>query len=197
MHCAHANIWHLQKSLYNIRLKTGLFEVKLYYINFMRLFYQESEEIWRHEEHTVMRRKPRRQVSDFSSDFCCIKTIFTFLLQIIRSEWFLMFMLNVKNCFSAKKETLSSVYLLITEIYTYWSYEHGIALPRTRKSNSSEIMFYVHYNFHAQDYCDDWWHIWAWHLSGFMSTRQLQRVVAKWLLHRKCIGKIRSFIILS
>jgi len=51
--------------LYNIRLKTGLFEVKLYYINFMRLFYQESQEIWRHKEHAVMQRKPRRQVINF------------------------------------------------------------------------------------------------------------------------------------
>jgi len=85
----------------------------------MKLFYQESQEIWKHEEHTVMRRKPRLQVSNFSSDFHCIKSIFTFLLQIIRSEWFLTFVLNVKNCFNAKKETFSSVYLLITEIYAY------------------------------------------------------------------------------
>ena len=102
--------WRLQKTLYNICLKIGLFEVKLYYINFMRLFYQESQEIWRYKEHVAMRRKPRRQVSNFTRDFCCIKTIFTFLLQIIRSKWFLTFVLNVKNCFNAKKETFSSVY---------------------------------------------------------------------------------------
>jgi len=45
----HKRKWYLQKTLYNIRLKTTLFNVKLYYINFMRLFYQESQEIWRHE----------------------------------------------------------------------------------------------------------------------------------------------------
>jgi len=113
--------------------------VKLYYINFMRLFYQESQEIWRHEEHIVMRRKPWWQVSNFSRDFRCSKTTFTFLLHIIRSEWFLTFVLNVNNCFNTKKETFLSVYLLITEIYTYWSYGDGIALPRTWKSNSSEM----------------------------------------------------------
>jgi len=115
----HKRKWRLQKTLYNICLKTCLFEVKLYYNNFMRLFYQESQEIWRHKEHAVMRRKPRRQVSNFSSDFRCIKTRFTFLLQIIQSEWSLTFVLNVKICFNAKKETFSSMYLLITEIYTY------------------------------------------------------------------------------
>jgi len=115
----HKTKWCLHKTLYNFRLKTSLFEVKLYYINFMILFYQESQEIWKHEKHAVMRRKPRRQVSNFLSDFCCSKTIFTFLLQITRREWFLAFMLNVKNCFNAKKETFSSVYLLITEICTY------------------------------------------------------------------------------
>jgi len=45
----------------------------------------------------------------------------------VQSEWFLAFVLNVKNCFNAKKETFSSVYLLITEIYTYLSYGDGIA----------------------------------------------------------------------
>jgi len=129
--------------LYTIRLKTGLFEVKLYYINFMRLFYQESQVIWRHEEHVVMQRKPWRRISNFSRDFRCSKTIFTFLLQIIWSEWLLTFVLNVKNCFNAKKEIFLSVYLLITEIYTYWSYGDGIALPRTRKSNSSEMKIHV------------------------------------------------------
>jgi len=141
--CKHKRKWHPQKTLYNICLKTGLFKVKLYYINFMRLFYQEIQEIWRYEEHTVMRRKPRRQVSDFSNDFCCIKTTFTFLLQIIQSKWFLMFVLSVKNCFNTKKETLSSVYLLITEIYPYWSYGDGIDLPITWKSNSSKMEMYV------------------------------------------------------
>jgi len=58
-------------------------------------------------------------------------------------------------------------------------------------------MFCVHYNFCAQDYCDDWWCIWVRHLSGFMSTHQLQRIVLKRLLHRKCIAKFRNFIILS
>jgi len=72
-----------QKTLYNIRLKTSLFKVKLYYIYFMILIYQESQEIWKHEEHTVMQRKPRQQVSNFSSDLHCGKTIFTFLLQIM------------------------------------------------------------------------------------------------------------------
>jgi len=139
----HKRKWRRQKTLYNICLKTSLFKVKLYYINFMRLFYQESYEIWRHEEHAVMRRNPRQQVSDFSSDFCCIETIFIFLLQIIWNKWFLTFMLNVKNCFNAKKETLSSTYLLITDIYTYWSYGDGIALPRTQKSNSSEMEIHV------------------------------------------------------
>ena len=82
----------------------------------MRPCYQE---IWRHKELTVTWRKTRWQVSNFSSDLCCIKTIFTFLLQIIRSEWFLTFMLNAKNCFNSKKETFLSMYLLITEIYSY------------------------------------------------------------------------------
>jgi len=57
--CKHKRKWRLQKMLYNICLKTGLFEVKIYYINVMRLFYQESQEIWRYKEHAVMRRKPR------------------------------------------------------------------------------------------------------------------------------------------
>jgi len=129
--------------LYNIRLKIGLFEVKLHYIIFYRLFYQESQEIWRYEEHAVMRRKPKQQVNNFSRDFRCIKTIFTFLLQIIRRKWFLMLMLNLKNCFNAKKETFSSVYFLITAIYTYWSYGDGIALAGTRKSNSSKMEIHV------------------------------------------------------
>jgi len=139
----HKRKWCIQKTLYNIRLEKGLFEVKLYYINFMRLFYQESQEIWRHEEHAVMGRKPRWQVSNFSSDFCCVKTICTFFLQIIRSEWFLTFMLNVKKCFNTKKEMFSSVYLLIIEICTYWSYGDGIALPRTGKNNSSEVKIHA------------------------------------------------------
>jgi len=109
----------------------------------MMLFNQESQEIWKHKEHTVMRRKPRRQVGNFSSDFHCSKTIFTFLLQIMQSEWFLVFVLNMKNCFNAKKETLSSVYLLITEVYTYLSYGDDIALPRTQKSNSSEMEIHI------------------------------------------------------
>jgi len=135
----------------------------------------------------------------FSNDLCCSKKICTFLLQICQSEWILKFVLNVKNWFNAKKETFHSVYLLITEIYTYWSYGDGIALPRTQKGNSSEMesMFYVHYNFHARDYCDDWWHIWVQHLSGFMSICQLQRVLVKWLLHRKYIAKFQSFTFVS
>jgi len=52
----HKREWRIEKTLYNIRLETGLFEVKLYY---MRLFYQESQEIWKHKEHAVMQRKPR------------------------------------------------------------------------------------------------------------------------------------------
>jgi len=52
-------------------------------------------------------------------------------------------MLNVKNCFNAKKETFSFAYLLIIEIYTYQSYGDGIALQRTRKSNSSKKEIYV------------------------------------------------------
>jgi len=59
------------------------------------------------------------QVSDFPSDFRCNKNIFTFILQISQSERLLTFLLNAKKCLNAKKETLSSVYLLITEIYTY------------------------------------------------------------------------------
>jgi len=34
----HKRKWRLHKMLYNICLKVGIFEVKLYYINFMRLF---------------------------------------------------------------------------------------------------------------------------------------------------------------
>jgi len=59
MHAQNERKWHLQKTLHNIHLKTSLFEVKLYFINIMILFYQESQEIWNHEEHAVMRRKPR------------------------------------------------------------------------------------------------------------------------------------------
>jgi len=66
-------------------------------------------------------------------------------------------MLNVKNYFNTNKETFLSAYLLITEIYTYLSYGDGIALPRTQKKqqqrDGNPCMFYVHYNFHAQDYC--------------------------------------------
>jgi len=55
-------------------------------------------------------------------------------------------MLNVKNCFNTKKETFLSVYLLITKIYIYWSYGDGIALPKTQKSNSSEMEIHVLYS---------------------------------------------------
>jgi len=48
-------------------------------------------------------RNQGRQVSDFQSDFCCSKNIFTFLLQISWSEWLLMFVLNAKKCLNAKK----------------------------------------------------------------------------------------------
>jgi len=117
-------------------------------------------------------KEPKVTGTRFLSNFRCNKNICTFLLQISRSKWFLMFTLNVKKCFNTKKEAFLSAYLLITEIYTYWSYGDGIALPRTGKSTAVrwKSMFYVHYNFHAQDYCDDWWRIWACHLSGFMST---------------------------
>jgi len=68
----------------------------------------------------------RRQVSNFSSDFHCSKSIFTFLLQIIQSERLLMIKLNVKKCFNANEETFLSAYLLITEIHTCWSCGDGI-----------------------------------------------------------------------
>jgi len=47
-------------------------------------------------------------------------------------------MLNVKRCFNAKKEALSSMYLLPTEIHTYQSYGDGIALPKNLKKQQQQ-----------------------------------------------------------
>jgi len=101
-----------------------------------------------------------------------VRIYFLSFYRYLEAKWFLTFMLNVKNCFNTKAEAFSSAYLLITEIYTSWSYGDGIAPPKTEKATAArwKSMFYVHYNFHAQDYCDDGWCIWVQHLSGFMST---------------------------
>jgi len=187
------------QELYNICLKTSLFGDKLCYNDFKRVFL-----LWKTRNLGAWRisctvKEAKATGTQFLSDFCCNKNILlcTFLLQISWNIWFLTFVLNLKNCFNAKKETFSSMYLLITEIYTYWIYGDSIALPRTWKATAArwKSMFYAHYNFHSQDYCGDWWQIWAWHLSGFMLTCQLQSVVVKWLLHWKCIAKFQSFII--
>jgi len=53
------------QELYNIRLKTSLFEAKLCYNDFKKLFYYKGQEIWRHEELTVLQKKPRQQVCNF------------------------------------------------------------------------------------------------------------------------------------
>jgi len=69
--------------------------------------------------------------------------IFILFLQISRSEQLLTFVMNMKRCINTKKKALLLVYLLITEIPSYWSYGDGIALPRTWKSNSSEMEIHV------------------------------------------------------
>jgi len=112
--------WHLHKTLYNICLKTGLFEVKLYYINFIRLFVLRKPRNLEARRINLHWKKPRWQVSNFPSDFRCSKSIFTFLLQITWTKRLLMFVLYVKRCFNANKEAFSSTYyLLITKIHTY------------------------------------------------------------------------------
>jgi len=131
------------QELYNIHLKTSLFEAKLCYNDFKKLFLlwkPRNLEAWR-INWTVKEAKATSM--RFLSDFHCSKKICTFLLQISQSEWFLTFMQNVKNYFNTKKETFSSAYLLITKIYTYWSYGDYIGLPRTQKNNSSEMEIHV------------------------------------------------------
>jgi len=129
--------------LYNIRLKTSLFEVKLYYVNFMRLFLLRKPRNLEAQRINSNPREVTRQVNKFSCDFHCSKTILTFFLQIIRSERLLTIVLNVKRCFNTNKEPFLSAYLLITGIHTYWTYGDGIALPRTWKSNSNKMEIYV------------------------------------------------------
>jgi len=41
-----------------------------------------------------------------------------------------------RGIFNAKKEALSFVYLLITEIHTYWSYGDSTAQPRLEKATA-------------------------------------------------------------
>jgi len=102
-------------------------------------------------------RNQGRQVSDFPSDFRCNKNIFTFILQISRNEWLLTFVLNAKKCLDVKKETLSSTYLLITEITLTEVMEMVELYQELEKATAArwKSIFYVHYNFRAQDYCDD------------------------------------------
>jgi len=111
---------------------------------------------------------PRRQVRNFPSDFYCNKNIIIFFLQISRSEQLLKFVPNMKRYINANQE-------LEKATAVWW-----------------KSMFYVHHNFCAQDYCDDWWCIWVQHLSGFMLTHQLQSVVVKQLLNRKCIANFKA-----
>jgi len=72
----------------------------------------------------------------------------------------------MRRCINANKEAFSFAYFLITEIHTNWSYGDGRALDSYQElekatAASWKSMFYVHYNFHAREYCDDWWCILA------------------------------------
>jgi len=119
--CAHKRKKKMASSqkLCYICLKTSLFEAKLCYNVLKDYFTMKAMKSRGAKNKLHSERNQGQQVSNFPSDFCCNKNIFTFILQISRSEWLLTFVLNVKKCLNAKRETLLSVYLLITEIYTY------------------------------------------------------------------------------
>jgi len=89
------------QELYNACLKKNLHEAKLCYImilrNFFLLWKPRNLEAWRIN---CTAKEAKATGMRFLSDFHCNKNIFTFLLQISQSEWFLTFMLNVKNCFN-------------------------------------------------------------------------------------------------
>ena len=109
-------------------------------------------------------------------------------------------MLNhLTRCFNAKKEEFSSTYLLITEIYTYWKLWRWHSSTKNLKKQQQQdgnicFMFTIIF-VHKIMYCDQERCIWTWHLSGFMFLCSLVWVVVKWVLHRKCIGKFHSFLL--
>jgi len=77
--------------------KTSLFEAKLYYNDFMRLFVLRKTRNLEARRINCTAKKQRQQISNFPSDFYYSKNIFTFILDIPWSEWLLTFMLNVKR----------------------------------------------------------------------------------------------------
>jgi len=140
-------------------------------------------------------KKVRQQVSNFSCDFHCSKTVLTFFLQIIWSKWLLTIVLNVKRCFNTNKQALSSAYLLITEIlhllklWRWYSSTKNFEKQQQQDRNPC-FMFTIIFVYKIIVMIDD-----AFRCNTCLTL--YQRVVVKWLLHRKYIGKIRNFIILS
>jgi len=116
-----------------ICLKAGLFELKLYYINLIiRLFLLRKPRNLETQRINCNVKEVTWQVSNFSCDFCCSKSILTFFLQIIRSERLLTIVLNIKRCFNTNKEAFSSAYLLIS----YWD-SHLLKLWRWYSSTKN------------------------------------------------------------
>jgi len=107
------------QELYNICLKTSLFKAKLCYNDFKKLFLLQRARNLEARRINCIAKEAKATGMRFLSNFHCSKNICALLLQILRSEWFLAFMLSIKSCFNAKKETLLSAYFFIAEIYTY------------------------------------------------------------------------------
>jgi len=130
------------QDLYNIHLKTSLFKAKLYYNDFMRfrILLRKPKNLEAQRINCTVK-EAKATSKQFSSDFRCSKNIwcrpvgtsvlpwlskhtyrlttkqynmYLLSLKISQSKRLLMFVLNLKRCFNAKKEALSSMYWLIT-----------------------------------------------------------------------------------